>query len=249
MSTHPITGKQKAAASIALPYWISEIGLIRTAALTLLAAVTVSLTGVLLSEMQLRQSSQWQEQAQRTRDAAWSRYSQVELEKRDIRNFQRRFVALHRRGLVGDERRLEWLDAIRQTQEQLKLPPLSYEIEPQQAVHLATPVDLGEFQLYGSRVRLHMELVHELDLFNFLQTLRQYGYFAVQDCSVRRLAAGPGANNNHRPPKTQKKIKQKPPPPPPHPAPPPRGPPARPPPRPRLCPDPMQAIAILPFLH
>jgi hypothetical protein len=197
MSTNPVTGKKKAAPTIALPYWVSEFALIRTAVLTLIAALTVSLTGVLLSELKKRDADERLEQSQRTRDAAYSRYTQVDAEKRDIRNFQRRFVELRQRGLVGDERRLEWLDAIRQTQEQFKLPPLSYEIEPQQAVQLDAPLDLGDFQLRGSRMRLHMELLHELDLFNFFQGLREHSYFAVQDCSIKRLgvvAGTPGAS-------------------------------------------------------
>lgn len=193
----PVTGNKKAAATIALPYWITEFALIRTAVLTLIAAITVSLTGVLLSELKRHDADEQLERAQRTRDAAYSRDAQVDAEKRDIRNFQQRFVALRQRGLVGEERRLEWLDAIRQTQEELKLPPLSYEIEPQQVVQLEAPLDLGELQLRGSRMRLHMELLHELDLFNFFQSLRERSYFAVQDCSIRRLgvvAGTPGAS-------------------------------------------------------
>jgi hypothetical protein len=193
MSTNPVTAKKKAESSITLPYWISEFALIRTAVLALLAAVTISLTGVLLSEMKKKEASETLEVNQRARDAAASRYAQADSEKRDIRNYQQRFIALRQRGLVGDENRLDWLDAIRQTQEQLKLAPLSYEIEPQQTVHLESPLDLGDFELRGSRMRLHMELLHELDLFNFFQELRQHSYFAVQDCSIKRLGVVAGA--------------------------------------------------------
>ncbi|MYM31117.1 hypothetical protein GTP58_22525 [Duganella sp. CY15W] len=196
MNANPVPGKKPAAAKIALPYWLAEFALIRTAVLALVAALTISLTGVLLSEWKKQEASEHFEQSQRTRDAAYSRYAQVDTEKRDIRNFQQRYVDLRRRGLIGDERRLEWLDAIRQTQEQLKLAPLSYEIEPQQPVQLDAPLDLGEFQLRGSRMRLHMELLHELDLFNFLQTLRDNNFLAVQDCAIKRLgvvAGAPGA--------------------------------------------------------
>jgi hypothetical protein len=195
MSTNPVAAKKKAGPAVTLPYWISEFALIRTAALALLAAVTISLTGVLLSELRKQEANDTLEVSQRARDAAASRYAQVDNEKRDIRNYQQRFVALRQRGLVGDENRLEWLDAIRQTQEQLKLAPLSYEIEPQQTVHLESPLDLGDFELRGSRMRLHMELLHELDLFNFFQTLRQQSYFAVQDCSIKRLGVAPGATS------------------------------------------------------
>ncbi|MTV41965.1 hypothetical protein [Duganella radicis] len=197
MSPNPAPAPKKPAATVPLPYWINEFGLIRTAALTLVAAVTISVTGVLLSDMKKNDAIDLAEHAQRTRDAAASRYAQVDNEKRDIRNFQRRFVELRQRGLIGDERRLEWLDAIRRAQAELKLPPLSYEIEPQQVVQLEAPLDLGEYQLRGSRMHLHMELLHELDLFNFFQTLRENSYVAVQDCSIKRLgvvAGTPGAS-------------------------------------------------------
>ncbi|WP_373991968.1 hypothetical protein [Duganella sp. BuS-21] len=197
MSLAPAHVKKKAAKAVALPYWINEFSLIRPAVLTLVAALTVAITGVLLSQSKMRDAIDLAEHAQRNRDAAYSRYAQVDNEKRDIRNFQQRFVALRQRGLIGDERRLAWLDAIRQTQEQLKLPPLSYEIEPQQVVTLEAPLDLGEFQLRGSRMHLHMELLHELDLFNFFVNLRDNSYFAVQDCSIKRLgvvAGTPGAS-------------------------------------------------------
>jgi hypothetical protein len=193
MTPNPVPGKKpKAASTVALPYWINEFHLVRTAVLTLIAALTVSLTGVLLSEWKRQEAEESMEQAQRTRDASYSRYAHVDNEKRDIRNFQPRYVALLARGLIGEEKRLEWVDAIRQTQEQRKLPPLSYEIEPQQPVRLESALDLGDYQLQGSRMRLHMDLLHEMDLFDFFDILHQRSFFAVQDCSIKRLGGAAG---------------------------------------------------------
>lgn len=193
MTPAPIPGKKKkAAAVIELPYWVNEFALIRTAVLTLIAAFMVSMTFVLVSEMNQRDAVANMEQAQRLRDSANSRYAQVDNEKRDIRNFQPRFVELRARGLIGEEKRLEWVDAIRQAQEQRQLPPLSYEIEPQQSVRLESALDLGDYQLQGSRMRLHMDLLHEMDLFNFFDDLRQRSFFAVQDCSIKRLGVAAG---------------------------------------------------------
>ncbi|HEX8405176.1 MAG TPA: hypothetical protein VF670_11205, partial [Duganella sp.] len=41
--------------------------------------------------------------------------------------------------------------------------------------------------------RLHMDLLHEMDLFNFFADLRARGFFAVQDCSIKRLGTVAGA--------------------------------------------------------
>lgn len=194
MTPNPVPGKKKkAAAPVPLPYWISEFALIRTAVLTLIAALTISMTGVLLSEWKKREAEESMLTAQRMRDAAYSNYAHVDNEKRDIRNFQPRYVELLARGLIGDEKRLEWVDAIRQAQEQHKLPPLSYEIEPQQTVRVESALDLGDYELHGSRMRLHMDLLHEMDLFNFFDDLRQRSFVAVQDCSIRRLGVAAGA--------------------------------------------------------
>ena len=192
MTPNP-TGKQKSSApGIALPYWINEFYLIRTAVLTLIAALTVSLTGVLISELKQREAEENMLLAQRQRDEAYSRYAHVDNEKRDIRNFQQRYIELLARGLIGEEKRLEWVDAIRLTQERRKLPPLSYEIAPQQSVRLESSLDLGDYQLQGSRMRLHMDLLHEMDLFDFFDDLRQRSFFAVQDCSIKRLGVAAG---------------------------------------------------------
>jgi hypothetical protein len=46
-------------------------------------------------------------------------------------------------------------------------------------------------------MRLQMDLLHEMDLLNLLGDLRQAGYFAVQDCTLKRHAAagaGPGGS-------------------------------------------------------
>ncbi|MBV6323385.1 hypothetical protein [Duganella violaceipulchra] len=195
MSAHPVPGKSKSKtkATIALPYWVAEFALIRTAVLVAVACVTISLTALLVSGWKLGEADERLEQAQRTRDVAYARFAHVDNEKRDIRNFQPRYIELRDRGLIGAERRLEWVDIIRQSQERRKLLPLSYEIEPQQVVRLESALDLGDYQLHGSRMRLHMDLLHEMDLFNFLDDLRLRSFFAVQDCAIKRLGRAAGA--------------------------------------------------------
>ena len=49
---------------------------------------------------------------------------------------------------------------------------------------------MGQYQLRGSRMQLHLDLLHELDLLNLLDDLRQAGYFAVQECTLKRNGAG-----------------------------------------------------------
>lgn len=179
--------KKPARAAAPLPYWLREFALIRLAVVTAAGALSIGVAAVFATSWYVDHAQQQRAQAQQTRDAARQRFAQVETEKREIRAYQPQFVTLRSRGLIGDENRLDWVEQIRQIQERRKLPPLSYEIEPQQSVKLDAPLPLGDYVLRGSRMNLRMELLHEGDLFNFLEDLRQRSYYAVQECTLKRI--------------------------------------------------------------
>jgi len=167
---------------------IREFSLLRNAVLVFLATLAVSLAAVFASSWHLRHAHFEEAAALLERDGARLRLAHAETEKEEIRQYQPHFVELRRRGLVGPERRLDWVEAIRQIQEQRRLLPLTYEIEVQQPYRLETALPTGDYALLGSRMVLHMDLLHELDLLNFLSDLRLTGTFAVQDCVIRRAA-------------------------------------------------------------
>lgn len=165
-----------------------EFSLLRNAVLVFLATLAVALAAVFASSWQLKRAHVEEAAALLERDGARLRLAHAETEKEEIRQYQPQFVELRRRGMVGPERRLDWVEAIRQIQEQRRLLPLTYEIEVQQPYRLETALPTGDYALLGSRMALHMDLLHELDLLNFLADLRLTGTFAVQDCVIRRTA-------------------------------------------------------------
>jgi hypothetical protein len=195
MSAQPssLPGKKKArTVAIPVPYWLREFALIRLAVVTLAGSLGIGVAAVFASGWYLHDASENKAQAQQSRDAAYTRFAHVENEKQDIRTFQPQFIQLRSNGLIGEENRLAWVDQIRAIQEQRKLLPLSYEIEPQQPVRMEGRMPLGGYQLRASRMNLHMDLLHEGDLFNFLGDLRERGNFAVQECMIKRTG---GAEN------------------------------------------------------
>lgn len=178
---------------IRLPYWIRDFALVRPAVLTFVAAACISLGCVLGTHWQLRDARLAEHRAHATRDAARSSDAYVESEKQEIRAYQPLFLDLRRRHVVGAESRLDWVEAIRTIQERRRLLPLTYEIEPQQPYKLEGRLQTGDYQLRGSRMTLHMNLLHEGDLLDFLGDLRQHGVFTVQQCQLRRAATAPNA--------------------------------------------------------
>lgn len=195
MSAQPFPGqRRKPAAVITLPYWLREFALLRLAVATCVGAAGISMAAIFASHWYMRDADDTLAQARLSRDAAYDRYAHVENEKQDIRRYQPPFLLLREHALVGEENRLAWLDAIRQTQEQHKLLPLTYEIYPQQPFKLAAPMDLGDYLLRGSRMTIHLDLLHEMDLFTFINDLHQRSYFAMQDCVIKRQ--GPSSAPN-----------------------------------------------------
>ncbi|NHZ39615.1 hypothetical protein [Massilia aquatica] len=188
MMAKPNALRGKAAEAIA-PTWRDELNLI--------AAPARLCAGVLLGAALLVGAASWYRaqqagelaQAAQVRATAAGRFQNVESEKQDIAIYQPRFMELQADGLIGDENRLAWIETIKAIQGKRKLVSASYEIEPQQALVFAAPMALGDYRLRGSRMRVELGLVHELDLFHFIDDLRAAGRFTVQDCKMKRTEA------------------------------------------------------------
>ncbi len=187
MSANPSMIKPKNAAAPIAPSWRDELGLIARPARHFALALLVAACGIGASIWLLAGQNAVLAAAQNQRNVAVAQLSQVDTEKRELATYQARFQVLQRAGLIGDEHRLDWIEAIRFIQTERKLLPISYDIEPQQVV--STPLAMGEFELHGSRMHLHMELLHELDLFNFLADLKTRGLVTVQSCKIKRNEA------------------------------------------------------------
>lgn len=185
------TGKKRAAA-VALPLWVGELALIRLPLLCFAFTLAMGTLLVVASTWYLNQRSDALMHTQQQRNIAFDKFAHVENEKLEIRDFQPQFIALRNKGLIGEEKRLEWVDAIRQIQERRKLLPITYEIDAQQPFKLEAQAVMGEYRLRGSRMDLHMDLLHEMDLFDFLDELRQRSYYTMQDCSIKRSTTGAG---------------------------------------------------------
>lgn len=170
------------------PSWLDELALIRHAGAVFL--LTLAVAGVLVG------ASHWLLQRERggraaallQRGQALDRYAELRSEKRDIARFQSRYIGLRERGLIGEEKRLDWIEAIRQIQAERKLLPITYDIEPQQAIKIDGQLATGDYQLYASRMSMRMDLLHEMDLLNLLDELKRRGLFAAQSCTIKRNA-------------------------------------------------------------
>ena len=128
-------------------------------------------------------------------------YRTVDDEKRIIDLYLPQFRALEESGIVGDERRLSWIESLRDAAAKIKLPALRYELLPQEVYIPEFPLQQGAYRVYASEMTLEAGLLHEGDLFALLRELNRNasGLFTVSKCYLRGTTSGvsfnPKANN------------------------------------------------------
>lgn len=176
-----------------LPWWLRDFRHIRLAALVFAVTAGCAAAAVFSTRSLWHDARGREVQAAQTRDLARRQFAQVEQEKRDIALFQPVYLQLQARRLVGTENRLDWVDALRQLQDQYRLAPIAYDIAPRQPVVVSPAMELGRYSLYATRMRIQMDLLHEGDLFSLLAGLRAQGHSTVQDCTLKRPASAPNA--------------------------------------------------------
>lgn len=116
-----------------------------------------------------------------------------EIIARYLSNYQH----LQRIGLIGDEQRINWLDALHFANQQRRLFGLSYQIGTQQPYPYASELDPGQLTLHQSVMKVTVRLLHEGDLIPFLGTLAQQraGVFSVDQCTMARVDISGSARN------------------------------------------------------
>ena len=91
-------------------------------------------------------------------------------------------------GLVGKERRLSWIESLESTNGVLRLPTLTYDLNPQEKFERPGFKAKRGVEVNSSPMDLSMGLLHEEDLFALLEGLRLSikNLFTVDSCSITR---------------------------------------------------------------
>ncbi len=91
-------------------------------------------------------------------------------------------------GLVGEERRLSWIESLESTNEVLRLPTLTYNLNPQEDFKRPGFKLKRGVAVMSSPMDLTIGMLHEEDLFALLEGLRLsiQNLFTVDSCSIIR---------------------------------------------------------------
>jgi hypothetical protein len=124
-----------------------------------------------------------------------ARLASANEEEREIKASLQQYQALSAHGIVGEEKRLDWIDTITAIKNERRLFNISYTIEPQKPLDYPGFAPGGGVNFVVSRVRLEIQLLHEEDLLNFIDDLTKRGrsYIAVRSCDVQRINRDSGS--------------------------------------------------------
>lgn len=134
---------------------------------------------------------------------ASQRYLSVDDDEKIIRQQYPRYIELTNKGVIGEENRLNWLESLRRAGASIDLPSLRYQISAREAANPPYLVNFnsGNLQVYESRMRLDVGLLHEYDFSALLDELNRHaaGLYSVSRCTFTRsndvVAPDPRAEN------------------------------------------------------
>ena len=130
-----------------------------------------------------------------------SRYRTIDGQRRLIETWLPAFRELQASGIIGEERRLAWIETLREAAARVRLPSLRYRIERRTAYETGLELEAGTHRPFSTVVHLEMGLLHEGDFERLIRELaaRDAGLHHIERCDVQRagpsFAMRPGAVN------------------------------------------------------
>lgn len=129
--------------------------------------------------------------AQANREQMAESVRKIEEEAATIRSHMDQYRDLQTRGIIGDEERLQVVEAVGRFRIRHRLYPIHFDMAQQVVIPLQAdePEDVGPWlSLRSSQIRITLSLLHEEDLTHLLDDLRNVGrgIFVVEECTVDR---------------------------------------------------------------
>lgn len=173
-----------------------DLWAVRTPLLVLAATVAAAAAGIGYTRDKLDRARASLSSQRGALEQARHRYRKSGEEQQLIIRHLAEYRSLERDGFIGAERRIDWIDALRAVDRELRMFGVSYQIGVRQPYSGQEGAATGRQRLWQSPMRLTFGLLHEGDLTAFFDALeRQHaGLFALDECTLSALkgtASGP----------------------------------------------------------
>jgi hypothetical protein len=159
-------------------------------------AIVIGATCFFLADLYRDSAAKTRAGTRASRVAAQERVLRVSEEEREIRENLIDYERMREQGMLGDQNRIDWIEAIARIKNNRKLFEIKYRIEAQRGLDYPGIASSSAADFVVSRMRLDMLLLHENDLLDFLGDLQgaKRAFVSVRQCNVTRLDRGPAAS-------------------------------------------------------
>jgi len=165
-----------------------DFSFLRTPLIGLLIAILLS-AGLIFGGAQFEQEKVEQyNQVKGSLQKAHRKYTKLVKDIDLLDQYTKAYKAYKSTGLVGPERRLSWIETLETVNDELRLPKLSYKLEPQQEFVKPGLKIERNILVASTPMTLTMDLLHEEDLLDVFDGIRENidNLFTVESCSIKR---------------------------------------------------------------
>ena len=157
--------------------------------LLLVIIIGASVMALRYTDASVKKAQQGVSAQERLLSEARNKVQQSDQEKGVIERYVEPYMELERAGIVGEEKRISWIDALRAANSEADLYGVEYELEPQKPYAFKSEVAADALPIHQSVMKLRFEMLNENDLLHFFQALaaQKVGRFTVNECKLQRL--------------------------------------------------------------
>ncbi len=173
----------------------SDLRHLRWSLLTFLIVLAVGGSGVYLSRITADTAQRAMQNAQRQLTDAHNKLNAARDDRDNLSTYAAEYEAWVNHKVIGEEHRLDLIEGLEALRKQNRVLDFKYTIAPQLPYSPVPALDSGNFELKQSNMTLQMELLHEVQLINFFDSLRSdmKGWFILGNCSLERATPGAGS--------------------------------------------------------
>lgn len=133
------------------------------------------------------------QQSKITADQEWSdavrKLERTKNEQEDLQGYYHQYQNLVEQNIIGEEKRLDWIESIGKIRNKLNIFSVRYKLDPQETLNIAgTDLPGSSFDLHRSSMKLGLSLLHEGQLLSFIDALSEEtkGMYLLDSCILTR---------------------------------------------------------------
>jgi hypothetical protein len=110
-------------------------------------------------------------------------------EQEDLQGYYHQYQSLVEQNIIGEEKRLDWIESIEKIRNRLKIFSVKYKLDPQETLDMVgTDLPSSSFDLRRSNMTLGLSLLHEGQLLDFMGALSKEakGMYLLDSCILTR---------------------------------------------------------------